>query len=623
MEVNWRKVDLHLHSDASFDCTLSAEALVDEIIKCGINLFSVTDHNCIDNISKIREIVEKKKEQGTEIEFLPGIEIRTDKGGHAIHILSIFPENITEAILRDKFLPALSLTRTDIITKGKEGQPRSINDDDAYQIGLKKKYANFEMVVNATKELGGLIIGAHPKSNNGVEEELDYTNTQNELICDLVKSINIMEVRRNKATQDRDFYLNKNKNFIKEMASIKNSDAHFIVANPDDKDDPRVVGKHYSWIKMDTINFDGLIQILFEPELRICITDEKPAINHPYIKELSVTGGYYKECPITFSPELNTIIGGRGSGKSVVIDLIKFVFGKYEVSDIEFMDRLYNLLRPTNTVTLELFDERGQSRTISRTLDLTKQNEKVYVDTSAPIESPLDVELFGQGKLKIITKKVDEKLRLIDEIGGTQRILENIKTKTEELEENASKQIQSITEIASDIDKVSNKATIQRSIHEIELLLNEPILQDFQHFEEQKKYFDLILKNLSNIVSLKERFDRESSNYLRIEFPDTTDPVLAQLKSESERVFMEIGALEKAATEKMQQLISEINTIKINDEIWLDKYHEKAEEYSSYLKDHGMENILDETKKLKINKDQLIEIENNVNADLKMHVFGG
>lgn len=618
-EVKWRKVDLHIHSGASYDCNISPEALVDEVIKCGINLFSVTDHNCIDNISTIRQFVDLKKKQGIEIEFLPGIEIRTDKGGHAIHVLVIFPEHITKEVLRDKFLPDLTLTRTDIINKGRENNP-SLSEDEAYNAGLKKKYANFETVVEVAKELGGIVVAAHPKGQNGIEEELDYTNTQNELICDLVKSMNVMEVRRQQAQKDRDFYLNKNGNFFRTMASIKNSDAHFIGANPDNKDDPRIIGKHYTWIKMDTNNFNGLIQILYEPELRICITEDKPPIKHPYIKKMKISGGYYKELSFNFSAELNTIIGGRGSGKSVIVDLIRFAFGKYDVFDYEYMDRLYNLLRTSNTVTLDLVDENGKLIPVSRTLELTKQTEKDFIDNSIPVDLPWDVEIFGQGKLKLITKKVEEKLRLIDEVGGMQHILEDIKIKVEELEENASKQVQHISDITKDVDVASSKTSIQKSIQEIESLLKEPILQEFQQFEQQKKYFDLIIKNLKSIIKEKEKFIKESTSFLKIVFPIVEDPVLNQLKTISEKIFNEIEEQEKSGLERIKQIIEEVHAFKVSNRIWLEVYRDKADEYTKYLQEHGMENILDETKKLKNYKDQLVEIENNIEPKIRKSI---
>ena len=618
-EVKWRKVDLHLHSDASYDCNLSPEAIVDEVIRCGINLFSVTDHNCIDNISVLRQIVDSKKEQGIEIEFLPGIEIRTDKGGHAIHVLVIFPEHITEEVLRDKFLPKLNLTRTDIINKGRADNP-NLSGDEAYNEGLKKKYANFETVVEAAKKLGSIIVAAHPKGQNGIEGELDYSNTQNELICDLVKSMHIMEVRRYQAQQDRDFYLNKNDRFIKIMPSVKNSDAHFIGTNPADKHDPRIIGKHYTWIKMDTNNFNGLTQILFEPELRICITENKPPITHPYIKGMKVSGGYYKGLPFNFSAELNTIIGGRGSGKSIVVDLIRFIFGKYDISDIEYMDRLYNLLRPSNTVTLDIVDENGRLISVSRTLELTKQNEKLFIDKSNSIEIPLDIEIFGQGKLKMITKKAKEKIRLIDEVGGMQQILEGIEKKVEELEENALNQVQYINDISKDIDIVSNKSSIEKSIQEIETLLKEPILQEFQQFEEQKKYFDLIIKNLRVITKRKEQFIKENTNFLRIEFPIVQDQVLQQLKTISKKIFNEIEENEKVGLERIKQIIEELHEFKVSDRKWLEVYRDKADEYIRYLQEHEMENILDETKKLKNYKDQLIEIENNIEPKLRKSI---
>lgn len=620
MEVLWRKVDLHIHSNASYDCELSVEALVDEVVKCGINLFSVTDHNCIDNVSKIQEVVRRKKDQGIELEYLPGLEIRTDKGGHAIHVLAIFPESVTEKILQDKFLPELKLTQTDIIDKGKEDSPKGTSDGKAYIEGLKKKYANFEHVVAATKALGGLVIAAHPKSSSGIEKELDYGNTQNELICDLVKKVDIIEVRRNKANEDKDFYLNKKKNFIRELASIKNSDAHFIGSNPYDVSDDRIIGRNYSWIKMDTINFQGLTQILYEPELRTCVNDNIPVINHQYIREISVTGGYYKDTSIVFSPELNTIIGGRGSGKSVVIDLIRFVLGKYSPDDFNYLDRLYQLVRTTNTVTMTFFDEQGKLKTISRILDLAKQNEKAYSDFSISVDPILDVEIFSQGELKNISRKADQKIRLIDEIGDSEALHKKLKSIVRELEQNANCQIQSLSDISSDMEIVAQKASIIALIETSQSLLKEPLLQEFQLYAEDKKYLDLVVKNLRNIASLKEQYLSQCSSYQEIDFPDTTRQLLNVLQTESSRIFASIAIHDKEDLEMLNSYIDQIIHLSINDELWIELYNRKEAEYTNYLKANGMENLIDETQRLKKLKDQVAEIENNIEPRLNRYI---
>lgn len=70
----------------------------------------------------------------------------------------------------------------------------------------------------------------------------------------------------------------------------------------------------------------------------------------------------------------------------------------------------------------------------------------------------------------------------------------------------------------------------------------------------------------------------------------------------------------------MKQIIEEMYAFKVGNEKWLDVYNKKADEYTKYLQEHGMENILDETHKLKNYKDQLVEIENNIEPKIRKSI---
>ncbi|MBW2632359.1 MAG: PHP domain-containing protein, partial [Deltaproteobacteria bacterium] len=82
----WRKWDLHVHSNASPDSHLIPHDVVDMIIEKEISVFSVTDHSCVDNVDTFRKIVDQKKSEGHNINFLPGIELKTDKGDKSVHL---------------------------------------------------------------------------------------------------------------------------------------------------------------------------------------------------------------------------------------------------------------------------------------------------------------------------------------------------------------------------------------------------------------------------------------------------------------------------------------------------------------------------------------------------------
>lgn len=75
------KIDLHIHTSAS-DGTWSPEALIQNVIHAGIKIFSVTDHETVENIAAVSELV-----IDTDLTFIRGVEINTYSEGQILHIL--------------------------------------------------------------------------------------------------------------------------------------------------------------------------------------------------------------------------------------------------------------------------------------------------------------------------------------------------------------------------------------------------------------------------------------------------------------------------------------------------------------------------------------------------------
>jgi hypothetical protein len=74
--------------------------------------------------------------------------------------------------------------------------------------------------------------------------------------------------------------------------------------------------KRFCWIKAD-LTFEGLKQILCEPKDRVRIQANKPEEKSGYhiIKAVEIDSDICKQ-NILLNPNLNTIIGGRSTGKS-------------------------------------------------------------------------------------------------------------------------------------------------------------------------------------------------------------------------------------------------------------------------------------------------------------------
>lgn len=96
------KVDLHMHTSAS-DGTWTAEEVIEEIIKNNIKIFSVTDHNTIENVELIMELAKQ-----ADLACIPGVEIDTSYNGGNFHILGygidIHDDALLNLISRNKAL---------------------------------------------------------------------------------------------------------------------------------------------------------------------------------------------------------------------------------------------------------------------------------------------------------------------------------------------------------------------------------------------------------------------------------------------------------------------------------------------------------------------------------------
>lgn len=102
--------------------------------------------------------------------------------------------------------------------------------------------------------------------------------------------------------------------------------------------------KSHMWIKADP-TFEGLKQILYEPDSRVKIQDNNPEfdIEKCPFTNISIpnnTQVFADETDITFAPielplnsNLVSIIGGRGTGKSVLINYLAAAFHKHNQSD--------------------------------------------------------------------------------------------------------------------------------------------------------------------------------------------------------------------------------------------------------------------------------------------------
>ena len=105
------------------------------------------------------------------------------------------------------------------------------------------------------------------------------------------------------------------------------SDKRGVISTSDARHaDFRLIGKHASWIKLAAPKAESLRQAMLAPESRI--RHEEPSPTSVVITRISVVGAdYLEDNQYHFNPQMNSIIGGRGAGKSSLLECVRFGLG--------------------------------------------------------------------------------------------------------------------------------------------------------------------------------------------------------------------------------------------------------------------------------------------------------
>ncbi len=83
------------------------------------------------------------------------------------------------------------------------------------------------------------------------------------------------------------------------------------------------LGEHTTWIKWSIPSTEGLRQACLAPESRLRYST--PTLPDNYISRIEVTNSkYFGPFAVEFNSQFNTIIGGRGSGKSTILEYVRW-----------------------------------------------------------------------------------------------------------------------------------------------------------------------------------------------------------------------------------------------------------------------------------------------------------
>ena len=641
----WRRWDLHIHTpetkkndqfegintqekwDKFYEDVISYVKSDDDIKK--VSVIGITDYFSIENYRKV--VSDGKLSENFDL-ILPNIEMRvspvSSRAAMNIHFICnplIVSQLDSKLFHQLKFKHSNGQTfyaiKEDFI---KLGQLIDVNLDG--ELAYKKGLSQFVVELNNLKEIlqdkdlrENILVAVSNSSNDGASgignpsrpnENSDLTAIREDLyyFADIIFSSNPSDIKYflGEGSLNKREIIGK---YGKLKPCIHGCDAHTNskILNPDDN--------RYCWIKADC-TFNGLKQIVYEPEERVVISSTNPNIKKDYniIEKVTINDERFSTKPIYFNPNLTCIIGGKSTGKSIILNNMarqidydqynsKFSANEFLIQSLKVhwkdqfvsdgVNEKRHIVYIPQTYLNRLSDEQEEKTEIDKIIqDVILQDEEIYTkykeftskvdDTKAS----LDKDIYDLLKTHKAVQRLNQ---LLKENGNSDTILKEI-VKLQKQRDKVTKALKISDE---DIDAYEDLRTNQKTLNK----QIEKIQTDLENINQ----LNFAIESNGKNEALDDEIKRKIDKFLKKE----SDSLNKKWQSEKNKLKIELDSKLKVFNQEL---------IDVNKKL-ADK--EKIIEKTESLKALNIQ-IVEEEKKLSNSKQLEVEIveKNKIFSDL-------
>jgi len=438
--AKFQRVDLHIHSygEKGSACVrdeqMTPVGIVKRAIAKGVAVISITDHNRIGNVEEALSSA-----GGQDVLVVPGVELSTIQG----HLLMYFEK--LEQLKRFYGKLDFNQDRTMCL--------KAITD-----------------CLDLAKEYNGFGVAAHIDIDSGFETQLRSYNPAKKAIVihpkllaiEVANPENLNWFSRNDNNESRRSFFQARIDALQAHGdyywpTVMFSDAHSLAAFVSAADNHRITR-----LKMDVPSFAGLRIALLDASSRVR-TEESIPRRMSHIVGIRTDGGFLGKQTIHFNRNLNCIIGGRGTGKSTLLESLRVASGhssrstlvdsdawpdsiqivyEDETGNQHMLERtkaepaVRNLSGSTDALTRVPIESYGQGDTASRIQDYKNDpailleflDSFVAVGTLIEQDRALCEELNGLfSQITDIERRLKVRPRLVEQLNDTQKKVETLK----------------------------------------------------------------------------------------------------------------------------------------------------------------------------------------------------
>lgn len=466
-------------------------SLIAKCVELGIEAIGVTHHNSVAAVDGLAAVA---AEEG--IVVFPGFEAASSEG---VHVLCVY-EPGTSAGQLERYLGQLGIhelgSTTDLADKALRDLVDCVQDKQ-----------------------DGLCIAAHTTNAKGLFSVLSKTARINAWQHPKLLAVQIPGAVEDAPDDIRPILRNKNADYRRTpsvgedlaLAVVNSAD----IAKPEDLEHPSAT----CWIKMSAISIEGLRQAFLDPDSRIRLSSDERLERHAELVAMSWEAGFLDGDAIHFNENLNVLVGGRGSGKSTVVESLRYALGLTPLG--QEAQRIHEgivrkVLQSGTKISLLVRTVRPSPR--EYLIERTIPNPPIIRDESGEIinVTPLDIlggiEVYGQHEISELTRSPEKLTRLLhrfirEDSGDAQRKAEMVR----ELERSRKR----VIETQDELDQVREKLAALPALEETLKTYRDAGL------EEKLKEKSLLVKEQRILATADERLEtfREIREHLSSALP--------------------------------------------------------------------------------------------------------
>jgi ABC-type cobalamin/Fe3+-siderophores transport system ATPase subunit len=514
----WLKADFHLHTKADKEFKYGDEKTdfikdyIKQLKNNGVGIGIITNHNKFD-LNEYKSL--RQKAQKENIYLIPGVELSVNDGSNGIHCLIAFEyeswirnvDNFIEQFLNSAF----------------EGVPNRENENTRCNYSLSDLFKKLEEHRKARRD--SFIIMAHIEQKSGFCNELDGGRIK-QITSDEHFKRNVLgfqKLRTHDIKQNLVQWFGDEK---KIPAFVEGSDCKKL---EEVGDCGTQIGRNKEcFLKIGDFNFGAVKFALIDKESRI--SENKLGINNAYIKSISFEGGLLDQMDLSLSHELNNLIGIRGSGKSAILESIRYALNiplSEQAVDKNYKEDLlkyalgsggkltvYIVGKLTVYIVDKKQDEYRIEKIYGEEVNIYKGDERLNISIDAIFQSPI---YFGQKDLSnkdinfeadLINKLIGNRLNKVKErINAKKREINNILISLKEfnnLEEEETETKGKIRDIEYKLKRYSEKGVEEK-------------LQKQARFNSDILTLNNIRKNMEKLYKDISKIIKNHSTYIKVE----------------------------------------------------------------------------------------------------------